>query len=60
MCIGGVTYGAIMAMTLLLGYGDTYLSYLTQAYDMRAHTQAIFPEDEDKDHDGTIQHVRYE
>ena len=58
MCNGGVTYGAIMAMTILLGYGDSVISYKTQAYDMRAHTDGIFKDVVDPDHDGNLQYTR--
>ncbi len=45
LCNGGVTLGAIMVATVLLGYGESHVSYKTKAHDMRAYAAAIFAGD---------------
>ncbi len=55
LCNGGVTLGAIMVATVLLGYGESHVSYKTKAHDMRAYAAAIFAEDIEAP---TVNHVR--
>jgi hypothetical protein len=58
LCNGGVTLGAIMVATVLLGYGEHHLSYKTKVHDLRAYAAAVFPDEESTGDAISISHSR--